>query len=63
MTGDDLGRLLAKMRAMMARTVQNGCTEAEELAAARMIARYVEGIDRLTGAVRPQANWAHEERA
>lgn len=51
------------MRAMMARTVVNGCTEAEEQAAARMIARYVEAIDRLTGASpAPQANWAHAER-
>jgi hypothetical protein len=60
MSGDERGRVVAKLRALMARTVANGCTEEEELAAARMVARMVEQLDGLPAGA---ASWAASERA
>ncbi|MGE5503318.1 MAG: hypothetical protein ACM31L_02745 [Actinomycetota bacterium] len=60
MSGDERGRVVAKLRALMARTVANGCTEEEELAAARMVGRMVEQLDGLPAGT---ASWAATERA
>lgn len=57
-------RLQAKMRGLMSKTVVNGCTEEEELAAARMVGRLVEQLDGLPdGSPSAQASWAANERA
>lgn len=58
-------RLLVRLRALMARTVANGCTEDEELAAARMVGKVVTQLD---GAAPPEppptrAPWAQAERS
>lgn len=58
-------RLLARLRALMARTVANGCTEEEELAAAHMVGKVAAQLD---GAAPPEpeppkAPWAQAERA
>jgi len=39
MTSEDRARQIGRLRALMARTVANGCTEEEELAAARQVAK------------------------
>lgn len=58
-------RLLARLRALMARTVANGCTEEEELAAARMVGKVAAQLD--GGAPPapepPPAPWAQAERS
>jgi hypothetical protein len=63
MTVEDRGRLLVRLHALMAMTVANGCTEEEELNAARMVAKLMEQLDRApaaTGATDP--SWAQRER-
>lgn len=56
-------RLLARLRALMARTVANGCTEQEELAAARLVGTVAAQLD---GGAAPEAipaaPWAQVER-
>lgn len=54
-------RLIARLRALMARTVANGCTEDEEMAAARMVAKLSQQIESLGGEA-PQQSWAQSER-
>lgn len=58
-------RLLLRLRALMARTVANGCTGEEELAAARMVGKVAAQLD--GGAApepeKPPAPWAQAERA
>lgn len=44
MTSDDRIRALTRLHALMAHTVANGCTEEEELSAARMAGRLAEEI-------------------
>ncbi len=39
MSPEERARLLHRLRALMARTVANGCTEQEEMAAARLVGR------------------------
>jgi hypothetical protein len=57
-------RLQTKMRGLMAKTMANGCTDEEELAAARMVGRLVEQLDALPGgSPAAQASWAANERA
>lgn len=58
-------RLLARLRALMARTVANGCTEEEELAAARMVGKVAMQIDggRAPEPAPPPAAWAQAERS
>lgn len=58
-------RLLMRLRALMARTVANGCTEDEELVAARMVGKLATQLD---GAAPPEpeapkVSWAQSERA
>lgn len=58
-------RLVARLRALMARTVANGCTEDEELAAARMVGKVAAQLD---GSAPPEPEppkvpWAQSERA
>jgi len=59
-------KLLTLLRALMSRTVANGCTADEELAAARMVGKLVAQIDAMGGGpaapAEAQANWAKEER-
>lgn len=63
MTTDERARLQARLRGLMARTIANGCTDEEELAAARMVGKVVEQLDGLPGAgPRAQASWAATER-
>ncbi|MCR6629735.1 MAG: hypothetical protein NVV74_06605 [Magnetospirillum sp.] len=57
-------RLLVRLRALMARTVANGCTEEEELAAARLVGKVVAQVD---GTAPPEPAeapppWAQAER-
>lgn len=57
--------LVARLRALMARTVANGCTPDEELAAARLVGKVAAQID---GApppetAPPKTPWAQTERA
>jgi len=61
MTEDARTRQITRLRALMSRTVANGCTEDEELAAARLVGRVVEAIE---GAPAPpsQAEAARAER-
>jgi len=60
-------RMLGRLRALMARTVANGCTPDEELVAARMVAKAVAQVDSLGGGPaaqpeKPAPIWAKEER-
>lgn len=61
-------RLLARLRALMARTVANGATPDEELAAARMVGKMMAQIDATGGIVPPSSDqpdplsWAQNER-
>lgn len=59
MTEDERSHLLARLRALMSRTVANGCTVDEELAAARAVSRTIGQLD----AASPPAAWARDERA
>lgn len=56
-------RLLARLRALMARTVANGCTEDEELAAARMAGKVVAQLDGSAPPAPEPAIWAQSERS
>lgn len=58
-------RLLVRLRALMARTVANGCTAEEELAAARMVGKVAAQLDGAAppAAEPPPAPWAQAERA
>ena len=60
MTIADRPRLIQRLRALMARTVANGCTEEEELAAARLVARSMAQLD---AAHSPQPQAAETLRA
>ena len=63
MNAEDRSRALARLRALMAMTVTNGCTEEEELAAARMVAKLIEQIDGQPGAAgTTDPSWAARER-
>ncbi|TAN61308.1 MAG: DUF2786 domain-containing protein [Magnetospirillum sp.] len=63
MNADDRSRALARLRALMAMTTANGCTEEEELAAARMVAKLIEQIDGQPGAAgSTDPSWAARER-
>lgn len=60
-------RMVARLRALMARTVANGCTEEEELAAARMVGKVAAQLE---GSAPPEPEpeppkvpWAQSERA
>ena len=58
-------RLLIRLRALMARTVANGCTPDEEMAAARMVGKVAAQLD---GGAPPEPEppakpWAQAERA
>lgn len=57
-------RLLARLRALMARTIANGCTEDEELAAARMVGKVSAQLDGMAPppAAAPVPAWAQAER-
>lgn len=65
-------RLLMRLRALMAHSVANGATEAEELAAARMVGKMVAQLDGGSTAAPPspppelrpvsQPSWAEAER-
>lgn len=60
-------RLIARLRALMARTVANGCTGEEELVAARMVGKAVAQVDALGGGPpaepeAPKPSWAQAER-
>lgn len=57
--------MVARLRALMARTVANGCTEDEELAAARMVGKVAAQLD---GSAPPEPEpepvpWAQSERS
>jgi hypothetical protein len=54
-------RLVGRLRAFMARTVANGCTEEEELAAARQVAKTMEQLGD-TPSGKPDLSWAQAER-
>jgi len=59
----DRAHILARLHALMAMTVANGCTEEEELSAARMVAKLMEQVDTQPGlqsATDP--SWASRER-
>lgn len=62
MTDGERGRLTAKVRALMSKTVVNGCTEEEELAAARMAGRLAAQLDALPGGPESGPSWAARER-
>ncbi|MDO8607370.1 MAG: hypothetical protein Q7R40_12610 [Phaeospirillum sp.] len=63
MTAGERSRALARLRALMAMTMANGCTEEEELAAARMVAKVIEQIDGQPGAAgSTDPSWAARER-
>lgn len=63
MNADDRARSLARLHALMAMTVANGCTEDEELSAARMVAKMVEQIDgQIGGTATADPSWAARER-
>jgi hypothetical protein len=63
MSIDDRAKGLARLRALMAMTTANGCTEEEELAAARMVGKLVEQLDGNPGAQpATDPSWAARER-
>lgn len=58
-------RLVLRLRALMARTVANGCTEEEELVAARMVGKAIAQVDAMGGGAPPEQaepSWAQAER-
>lgn len=58
-------RLVMRLRALMARTVANGCTGDEELVAARMVGKAIAQVDAMSGGAPPEApepSWAQAER-
>jgi hypothetical protein len=63
MSAEDNRRILGRLRGLMAKTVANGCTEEEELSAARMVGKMVEQLDASPGAAEPtDLSWALRER-
>ncbi len=62
MSPEERARLLHRLRALMARTVANGCTEQEEMAAARLVGRMAAQLEP-DGAVAPQSQPAEQVRA
>jgi hypothetical protein len=63
MSIDDRAKGQARLRALMAMTTANGCTEEEELAAARMVAKAVEQLDGNPATVlATDPSWAARER-
>lgn len=63
MTADHRERQIAKLRALMAKTVANGATEQEELAAARMVAKLVGRVaPEPEPEPQPGPSWAGAER-
>jgi len=64
MTAEDRARLIGRLRALMSRTVANGCTEEEELAAARQVAKAIEQLGEAPEsiALAPQADRMRAER-
>jgi len=62
-TAETRERALARLRALMSMTTANGCTEEEELAAARMVAKLIEQIDGQPAAAgSTDSSWASRER-
>jgi hypothetical protein len=61
MSPEERTRLLHRLRALMARTVANGCTEEEELAAARLVGRMAAQMD--SAAEAPPSQPAERVRA
>ncbi|CAA7621821.1 conserved hypothetical protein [Candidatus Terasakiella magnetica] len=60
---DERSRLLSRLHALMAMTVINGCTEEEELSAARMVAKLMEQMEGSPAAqVATDPSWAARER-
>jgi hypothetical protein len=63
MSADERARVMARLGALMAMTTANGCTEEEELSAARMVAKLIEQIDGQPGAAgSTDPSWAARER-
>lgn len=63
MSIDDRAKGLARLRALMAMTTANGCTEEEELSAARMVAKVVEQLDGNPAVQQAEdPSWAARER-
>jgi hypothetical protein len=63
MSGEGRNPSLARLRALMAMTTLNGCTEEEELSAARMVAKVIEQMDGQPGASgTTDPSWAARER-
>jgi hypothetical protein len=63
MSTDDRTRTLARLRALMAMTVINGCTADEEISAARMIAKLMEQMDgNPVNSAATDPSWAARER-
>jgi hypothetical protein len=63
MSPEDRQRLTHRLRALMVRTVSNGCTEEEELAAARLVARTIQQLDDAAAPVAHQPQAAEALRA
>jgi len=63
-TAEERARLIGRLRALMSRTVANGCTEEEELAAARQVAKTIDqlGEDPNALSLAPQADHMRAER-
>ncbi len=62
MTPQEAERVLHRLRALMARTVANGCTADEELSAARLVGRLVAQLDRDAAETAPPAERVRTER-
>ncbi len=63
MNADDRAHSLARLRALMAMTTVNGCTEEEELAAARKVGKLIEQLDGQVGqSGSTDPSWAARER-
>ena len=63
-TAEERARLIGRLRALMSRTVANGCTEEEELAAARQVAKSIEQLGEAPDAMSltPRADTMRAER-
>lgn len=62
MSPEERARLLHRLRALMSRTVANGCTEEEEMAAARLVGRMVAQLETGAAEVPPSAERVRAER-
>lgn len=63
MSAEDRSAAIARLRAMMSMTTLNGCTEDEELAAARKVGKLIEQIDGQPGqSGTTDPSWAARER-